>query len=161
MIRKSVLMRYARSLAEVALEAGVEPKVGADFAGLGLGSVSGSIPFPGRDGKPPISPMRPVLAHERVMHVGEPVAMVIASTRAQAEDAADLVNVDYETLDAVIDLAQAAVRRVAVSVTGRGMRGAGRDRVRVAVAMGPVGVGVRLVLGVVRRDRARRGQHRR
>jgi F-type H+-transporting ATPase subunit delta len=33
-IRKAVLMRYARSLAEVAMEAGVEPKVGADFAGM-------------------------------------------------------------------------------------------------------------------------------
>ncbi len=80
---------------------------GADFAGLGLGSVSGSIPFPGRDGKPPVSPMRPVLAQDRVMHVGEPVAMVIAATRAQAEDAADLVVVDYETLEPVVDLAQA------------------------------------------------------
>ncbi len=80
---------------------------GADFAALGLGSVSGSIPFPGRDGKPPISPFRPVVAHEKVMHVGEPVAMVIAQTRAQAEDAADLVVVDYETLDPVVDLAQA------------------------------------------------------
>ncbi|MDB5572292.1 MAG: hypothetical protein JWN93_3475 [Hyphomicrobiales bacterium] len=80
---------------------------GADFAALGLGSVSGSIPFPGRDGKPPISPFRPVLAHDKVMHVGEAVAMVVAETRAQAEDAADLVVVEYETLDPVVDLAQA------------------------------------------------------
>ena len=42
MIRKAVLMRYARSLAEVALEAGVEPKVAADFAGLL--SLAGAVP---------------------------------------------------------------------------------------------------------------------
>lgn len=80
---------------------------GDDFPGLGFGPVTASIPFPGRDGKPPISPFRPVLARERVVHVGEPVAMVIAASRAQALDAADLVQVDYEPLDAVITLAQA------------------------------------------------------
>ncbi|MBX9759388.1 MAG: xanthine dehydrogenase family protein molybdopterin-binding subunit [Beijerinckiaceae bacterium] len=81
---------------------------GADFAGLGYGPVTASIPFPGIGGKMPVSPMRPVLAGERVMHVGEPVAMVIAATRAQAQDAADLVLVEYEPLDPVIDLDQAA-----------------------------------------------------
>lgn len=87
---------------------------GADFAGLDLGSVSGSVPFPGRDGKPPISPFRPVLANEKVMHVGEPVAMIVAETRAQAEDAADLVLVDYETLDAVVDLEQATAAQTQI-----------------------------------------------
>ena len=81
---------------------------GADFANLGYGPVTASIPFPGIGGKMPVSPMRPVLAGERVMHVGEPVAMVIAATRAQAQDAADLVLVEYEPLDPVIDLDQAA-----------------------------------------------------
>ena len=38
------------------------------------------------------------------MHVGEPVAMVVAETRAAALDAADLVQVDYEELPAVVDL---------------------------------------------------------
>lgn len=79
-----------------------------DFAGLGYGPVTASIPFPGVGGKMPVSPMRPVLAGERVMHVGEPVAMLIAHTRAQAQDAADLVLVEYEPLDCVIDLDQAA-----------------------------------------------------
>jgi carbon-monoxide dehydrogenase large subunit len=92
----------------------VDVMTGADFAGLGLGSVSGSIPFPGRDGKPPVSPHRPVLAQDRVMHVGEPVVMVIACTRAQAEDAADRVLVEYETLDPVVDLAQASSASVQI-----------------------------------------------
>src|SRR4030081_1295215 len=43
------------------------------------------------------------LAVERVRYVGEPVALVVADTRYLAEDAADLVRVDYEPLAAVID----------------------------------------------------------
>lgn len=44
-----------------------------------------------------------VLPVERVRYVGEAVALVIANTQAQAQDAAELVDVDYELLPAVID----------------------------------------------------------
>ena len=47
------------------------------------------------------------LAKERVNYVGDPVAVVIADTRAQAVDAAEMVEVDYEPLDAVIDMEDA------------------------------------------------------
>ena len=80
---------------------------GKDFAALGLGSVSGSIPFPGKGGAMPVSPFRPILAADKVMHVGEPVAMVVASSAAAAQDAADLVEVEYETLTPVVTLEQA------------------------------------------------------
>jgi 2-furoyl-CoA dehydrogenase large subunit len=43
------------------------------------------------------------LAVERVRYVGEPVALVVAESRYLAEDAAELVAVDYEPLEAVID----------------------------------------------------------
>lgn len=43
------------------------------------------------------------LADGKVRYVGDPVAAVVAETRAIAEDAVDLVNVDYEPLEAVID----------------------------------------------------------
>ena len=46
---------------------------------------------------------RPLLAVGRVRFVGEPVAVVVAQTRAQAMDAADAVAVDYEPLPPVID----------------------------------------------------------
>ncbi|MEP7022932.1 MAG: xanthine dehydrogenase family protein molybdopterin-binding subunit, partial [Actinomycetota bacterium] len=46
---------------------------------------------------------RPLLAAGRVLFVGEPVAVVVAQTTAQAMDAADAVAVDYEPLDPVID----------------------------------------------------------
>ena len=51
--------------------------------------------------------LRPWLAKDKVRYVGELVAAVVAETRAQGVDAAELVLVDYEPLDAVIDLEQA------------------------------------------------------
>jgi carbon-monoxide dehydrogenase large subunit len=83
-----------------------------DLEPLGLGSVSGSIPFPGRDGKMPYSPHRPALARSKVMHVGEAVALVLAKTDGEAADAADLVEVDYEVLEPVIHLDKAKAAKV-------------------------------------------------
>jgi len=54
---------------------------------------------------------RPVLAVSRVRHVGEAVAFVIAETAAAAEEAAELVEVDYEPLEAVTDVVAAAGTR--------------------------------------------------
>jgi carbon-monoxide dehydrogenase large subunit len=50
---------------------------------------------------------QPVLAGERVNHVGEPIAAVVAPTREVAEDIAELVFVDIEPEDAVTDLDRA------------------------------------------------------
>ncbi|MFZ0990188.1 MAG: xanthine dehydrogenase family protein molybdopterin-binding subunit, partial [Xanthobacteraceae bacterium] len=47
------------------------------------------------------------LAVERVRYVGEPVAMVVAESRYIAEDAAELVTIDYQPLDVVLDPVQA------------------------------------------------------
>ena len=46
---------------------------------------------------------RPALAHREVVHVGEPVAIVIADNRYIAEDATAMVDVDYEPLPAISD----------------------------------------------------------
>lgn len=54
-----------------------------------------------------VGTLRPFLADGTVHHVGEAVAMVIADNRYIAQDAADLVYVDYEPGDAVIDLKEA------------------------------------------------------
>ena len=53
-------------------------------------------------------PPHPVLAWEKVRHVGDQVALVVAETYLQAKDAAELVEVDYEELPAVIDITEAA-----------------------------------------------------
>ena len=47
------------------------------------------------------------LAHERVRFVGEPVALVVADTVNVAQDAAELIEVDYELLPAVVTLEDA------------------------------------------------------
>ena len=46
---------------------------GANLTGENYATLSQAVPLPGRDGKMAVSPHRPVLASERVMHVGEPV----------------------------------------------------------------------------------------
>ena len=47
------------------------------------------------------------LAREEVVFAGQPVAMVVAESEAAAEDAVELVSVDYEQLDPVVDVEQA------------------------------------------------------
>jgi aerobic carbon-monoxide dehydrogenase large subunit len=52
------------------------------------------------------------LANNRVRYVGEPVALVIATSRYVAEDAAELVNIDYDPLDAAVDVHAAGADHV-------------------------------------------------
>ncbi|MFT8246038.1 xanthine dehydrogenase family protein molybdopterin-binding subunit [Roseomonas sp. BN140053] len=81
----------------------------AELAAAGLGTVSGAaIPQLSRDGKPIAKLFRPALAGERVRHLGEPVALVVAETVAQAQDAAEAVAVEYDPLPTVTE-AEAAV----------------------------------------------------
>lgn len=56
-----------------------------------------------RDGSPGVAGRRPCLASGRVRHVGEAVAMVVAETAAQARDALELIEVDYDDLPVVRD----------------------------------------------------------
>jgi aerobic carbon-monoxide dehydrogenase large subunit len=69
----------------------------------GVGSIGRHPPIPGRGGKGLVMPHRPALASERVLHIGEPVAMVVAESFAAAQDAAEFVTVDYEELTPVTD----------------------------------------------------------
>ncbi|MGO8920857.1 MAG: xanthine dehydrogenase family protein molybdopterin-binding subunit [Stellaceae bacterium] len=73
--------------------------VGADMAvgGLPCGWLIHS-----KDGSPMAEPPHPVLAQGKVRHIGDPVAVVIAETRAQAKDASELIAVDYKPLPAVV-----------------------------------------------------------
>jgi carbon-monoxide dehydrogenase large subunit len=78
-----------------------------DMNEAGLGTLSHPIPQLGRGGARLIVPHRPALADGRVMHVGQPVALAVAETLAAAQEAAELVAVDYEPLQAVVDLRDA------------------------------------------------------
>src|SRR5215475_9341906 len=62
----------------------------------GVGNVSQHPPLAGRGGQKLIVPHRPALAGQTVRHVGETVAVVIAETLTAAQDAAELVSVDYQ-----------------------------------------------------------------
>ena len=80
---------------------------GADWRASGWGD----LPVPGglkrRDGSPMYRPRYPALVSDRVRWVGDYVAFVVAETRHQAADAAELIAVDYEPLAAVTSTAQA------------------------------------------------------
>src|SRR6516165_3270121 len=72
----------------------------------GIGNVSQHPPLNGRGGTKLIVPHRPALA-KTVRHVGEAVAVVIAETPAAAQDAAELVAVDYAERTPIVDLREA------------------------------------------------------
>ena len=65
------------------------------------------IPITNRDGSHRADPRHPVLCKDEVNYVGDHVAFVVAQTRTQAKDAAELIEVDYEDLPAVADTAGA------------------------------------------------------
>jgi aerobic carbon-monoxide dehydrogenase large subunit len=74
---------------------------GADVAADGLGDLPTDRTRKRRDGSPAFATPRPLLARERVRHVGDPVALVVAQTREQAVDAAERVSVEYAPLPTV------------------------------------------------------------
>ena len=63
----------------------------------------------GKDGSPMAEPKHPVLAEGKVRHTGDPVAVVIAASRTQARDASEGIIIDYDALDAVVDMQQAVM----------------------------------------------------
>ena len=75
----------------------------ADIEAAGVGNTALHPVLPGRNGGKLVLPFRPALAKDRVMHVGQTVAAVIGETQRAAQDAVDLVTVDYEELPAVAD----------------------------------------------------------
>ena len=76
---------------------------GEDVAAAGLKPLPAAAPMKGRGGADQLATYRPALAQKRVRYVGDPVALVVAETAAQAQDAAEAVAVEYRELPAVID----------------------------------------------------------
>jgi aerobic carbon-monoxide dehydrogenase large subunit len=98
---------HARILSMATSEAKAAPGVlavltGHDAIADGLKPLPVQVEVPGKD-KPLFAPTRHILQTERVRYVGDPVALVVAETREQAMDAAELIQVDYETLPSITE----------------------------------------------------------
>jgi carbon-monoxide dehydrogenase large subunit len=80
---------------------------GAELAADKIGNLICGWMIHSKDGTPMKMAAHPAIATGKACHVGDPVAVVVAETLAQAKDAAEKVNVDYEVLPAVADPAKA------------------------------------------------------
>jgi carbon-monoxide dehydrogenase large subunit len=80
---------------------------GADMDEAKIGNLSQHPPLNGRGGTKLVMPHRPALVTKTVRHVGEPVAVVVAETLTAAQDAGELVAVDYEERTPAVDLREA------------------------------------------------------
>jgi carbon-monoxide dehydrogenase large subunit len=80
---------------------------GKDAAAEGLGAIPPVASFPGRDGKSMFAASMPILAADRIRYVGESIAIVVAATLGEAQDAAEAVRIDYDELPAAPDLESA------------------------------------------------------
>ena len=88
------------------------PGVVEIFTGKDIDGKMGGLPcgwlITSTDGTPMKEPPHPILAIGKARYVGDQVAMVIAETLEQAKNAAEAVEVDYEVLDAVVDMRTAS-----------------------------------------------------
>ncbi|MGV6874039.1 xanthine dehydrogenase family protein molybdopterin-binding subunit [Pseudochelatococcus sp. B33] len=93
--------------AAAAHEGVVAVLTGADALADGFDGRAAATKFCRRDGAPAASTPRPLLVADTVRFVGEPVAVVVATSLALARDAAESVLVEYEELPAVSTIAEA------------------------------------------------------
>jgi carbon-monoxide dehydrogenase large subunit len=80
---------------------------GADMAADNIGGLPCGWQIHNKDGSPMAEPPHPVLAQDKVRHVGDPVAVAIAATREQARDAAEAIAVTYDVLPAAVNMLDA------------------------------------------------------
>ncbi len=92
------------SAAARAMPGVVDIVTGAELVAAGVKSLPLSADFRRGDGSPTASPPRYALAFDTVRFVGEAVAAVIAQSAAQARDAADAIDAQYQELPMVVDL---------------------------------------------------------
>ena len=91
----------------LAVEGVVAVFTGKDIAAAGINGVPAGWQVNFKNGDTMKEPPHPLLVADKARHLGDAVAVVIATSRELARDAADLVYVDYEELDAVSDPAKA------------------------------------------------------
>ncbi len=79
---------------------------GADLDADGVGHLPSRIRRKTHDGKPNFEPPFRALARDRVVMIGDPVVAIVAESVAQAKDAGELVEIEYDVLEAVTDIAK-------------------------------------------------------
>lgn len=100
-------IRGIDSKSAVAMRGVLAVLTGKDLADDKIGNLICGWMIHSKDGSPMKMAPHPALAATKACYVGDPVAVVIAETLAQAKDAAEKVAVDYEVLSAVTDPAKA------------------------------------------------------
>jgi len=76
---------------------------GEDYAADGLGDVPGNAPPKRRGGEPGYRPPRPGLTRDRVRHVGQAIAVVVAESINLAKDAVEAIDIEFAALPAYLD----------------------------------------------------------
>lgn len=79
--------------------------IGADLKSAGIGGLPCAWPIHSKDGTDMAAPEHPVLVYDVVLHIGDPIAVVVANSLAEAERGADLVDIEYTVLPSQTDLA--------------------------------------------------------
>jgi len=111
MLRSTVAHATIRGIDTAAAEAApgvIAVITGAELDAAEVNHLPCLLPLENQDGSPMAQPPRPVICADKVRHVGDNVAFVVAETLVQAKDAAELIDVDYDMLGAVVDTAGAA-----------------------------------------------------
>lgn len=112
-----VVVRSPHAHAEIgAIDAGAARKApgvlavltGADAAADGLRHLEPEDSLENTDGTAPFTPPRTMLAQGRTRYAGEPVALAVAESEEAARDAAELIEVSYETLPSIVSVREAA-----------------------------------------------------
>ena len=86
---------------------------GDDVVSEDIGAMPCMFPVTNLDGSARGETYRPLLAQNKVRHVGEPVAFIVAETLTQARDAAELIEVDYTILPSTTDTYRSALNGAA------------------------------------------------
>ncbi len=103
-------MAFTRSPVAHARVLGIRKPAGRESQVLVAADLVGVKPITAVSGLPGFKPSpQPILASDKVLHVGEALAICLAATRAEAEDIADAVELDLDELPAVSDMRAALV----------------------------------------------------
>ena len=93
-----------------------------DLGRAGYGDIRCPLAMESRDGSPLFAPPRPLFARNKVRHVGEILAMVVADSESRAKDAVERIEAVIEPLPAVVDVETALAADAPIVHEGHGNR---------------------------------------